>query len=390
MATVAEALAFIDACEGSTSPSINGNTSGSDSGDSPVPDKQLLTVSIDSKALKPKRKRRSKNPAGYSTRLLHRKKAEMQQLREEALQLEAKVENLRRTREVGVGALAAHATHLKSKAEFKWMEMAMIEFQRRQQSEDTNRKLRALVANQAKIDEALRGVVMKKSVLEGMDILNDTPSRIRNPLAAVDNSSVIMTELEKKVAEMYLESALLFASDTETSTIRCEMKRRVDKQLGHTVEIVSSAPLSCSIEAASSSLWKELSTIRAYPDKSYRYVSVQDAITLLSNRVVLTRAYRMLLPTDGLQLRGNAWTIFSRSKTNPSEASDIHAFVQLYMEVQPGFSARPEDVEYVRDVAFETWTTKMRGHAQFLQEMLIEAASGAPEGASQLLLKSVC
>ncbi|POM58609.1 Hypothetical protein PHPALM_36723 [Phytophthora palmivora] len=350
MATVAEALAFIDACEGSTSPSINGNTSGSDSGDSPVPDKQLSDVSIDSKALKPKRKRRSKNPAGYSTRLLHRKKAEMQQLREEALQLEAKVENLRRTREVGVGALAAHATHLKSKAEFKWMEMAMIEFQRRQQSEDTNRKLRALVANQAKVDEALRGVVMKKSVLEV-----------------------------------------------------------VDKQLGHTVEIVSSAPLSCSMEAASSSLWKELSTIRTYPDNTPNVMEKNfdqilrghagatpiNGLQFMrkfdeADRVVLTRAYRMLLPTDGLQLRGNAWTIFSRSKTNPSEASDIHAFVQLYMEVQPGFSARPEDVEYVKDVAFETWTTKMRGHAQYLQEMLIEAALGAPEGASQLLLKSAC
>ncbi|KAF1788565.1 hypothetical protein GQ600_18397 [Phytophthora cactorum] len=127
MATVAEALAFIDACEGSASPSVNGSTSGSDSGDRHYPTTKTPQ--------KPKRKRRSKNPAGYSTRLLHRKKAEMQQLREEAVRLEAQVEKLKRTQAVGVGALAVHATQLKKKADFKWMELAMIEFQRRQSAE---------------------------------------------------------------------------------------------------------------------------------------------------------------------------------------------------------------------------------------------------------------
>ncbi|KAG6945561.1 hypothetical protein JG688_00016495, partial [Phytophthora aleatoria] len=279
MATVAEALAFIDACEGSASPSVNGSTSGSDSGGSPLPDNQNVTMAIDShmntsdsRPQKPKRKRRSKNPAGYSTRLLHRKKAEMQQLREEAVRLEAQVEKLKRTQAVGVGALAVHATQLKKKADFKWMELAMIEFQRRQSAEYTNRKLRALLENQMKVDEALRGVVTKNSVLEGMNFLYDKPPTSQDPLAAVDNSSVIMAELEKKVSEMYLSSTMLFDEEAEIPKIRCEMQRRVDQQLGLTVEIVTSAPLSCSMEVASSSLWKELTTIRTYPDKSFRYV----------------------------------------------------------------------------------------------------------------------
>ncbi|KAF4030995.1 hypothetical protein GN244_ATG17086 [Phytophthora infestans] len=109
-----------------------------------------------------------------------------------------------------------------------------------------------------------------------------------------------------------------------------------------------------------------------------------------SDRVVLARAYSMLLPTDGLQLCANAWTIFSRSKLNSTEASELRAFVQLYMKIQPGLAARPEDIAYLRDVAFETWSMKMRGHAQYLQEVLVEAASDAPTGTSQLLLYSVC
>ncbi|ETK81325.1 hypothetical protein F441_13416 [Phytophthora nicotianae CJ01A1] len=421
MATVAEALAFIDACEGHVSPSVSGNTSSSDSGGSPLPDNQSLTVSTDFpsdlKPQKPKRKRRSKNPAGYSTRFLHRKKAEMQQLRDEAVRLEAQLEKLRSTRVVGVGALAAHVSQLKKKANCKWMEVAMIEFQRRQSAEYTNRKLRALLANQMKVDEALRGVVMNNSVLEGMNFLYNKPPTSRHPLATVDNSSVIMAELEKKVSEMYLESSLLFDEETGTLRLQCETQRRVDPQLGPTVEIVTSAPLSCSLEAASSSLWKELTTIRTYPDKSFRYMQTgtpnvmeksfdqilrgNDGAMPVNglqymrqfkeeNRVVLARAYRMLLPTDGLQLRANAWTIFSRSKTNPAEASELRSFVQLYMEIQPGFAAIPEDVAYLKDVAFESWSMKMRGHAQYLQEVLIEAASDAPAGTSQLLLKSIC
>ncbi|GMF16597.1 unnamed protein product [Phytophthora lilii] len=425
MATVAEALAFIDACEGSESPVSNRATSGSESGASPLPDTEnFVSIALDSveksvetKKQPPIRKRKSKNPAGYSTKLLHRKKAEMQQLREEAMRLEAKVEHLKRTRTVGVGALAAHATQLTKKAEMKWMEVAILELQRRQRSEYTNRKLKTLMANQAKVDEALRAVVMKRSVMEGMNVLFENSPSLQNPLAAVDNSSVIMAELEKKVSEMYLGSKSLFHANSDTPIISCEMRRRNDDQLGETVEIVSSAPLSCSMEAASSSLWKELTTIRTYPDKSYRYMQTSTPNVMQKNfdqilrgnsgatpinglqfmrkfeeedRVVLARAYRMLLPTDGLHLRANAWTIFSRSKAKPADASEVRAFVQLYMEVRPDFSARPEDIAYLRDVAFETWSAKMRGHAQYLQEVLIEVASEAPSGASQLLLKSVC
>ncbi|KAG7378014.1 hypothetical protein PHYPSEUDO_010698 [Phytophthora pseudosyringae] len=412
MATVAEALAFIDACE-SSSASVSGSTSGSDSARSPLPEPPAPLAS------KPKRKRHSKNPAGYSTRLLHRKKAEMQQLRDEAAHLEAQLGELTRSRAVGVGALAAHASQLKEKAGAKWMEMAAIELQRRQSSEQANRKLRALVASQAEVDAALRSVVMNKSVLKGMDLVLGEALSSQGSLAAVDNSSVIMAELENKVSHMYLDSRVLFgAADAGLPTISCEMKRRVDRERGQTVEIASGAPLACSMEAAASSLWKELTTIRTYPDKSYRYMQTSAPNAMEKNfdqilrgqagaatpinglqfmrkfdeaeRVVLARAYRMLLPTDGMHLCANAWTVFSRSKSNPMEECEVRAFVQLYMEVQPGFSARPEDVAYLKDVAFETWSMKMRSHTQYLQEVLIEAASRAPAGASQLLLKSVC
>ncbi|KAL4145194.1 hypothetical protein PRNP1_012867 [Phytophthora ramorum] len=411
LATVAEALAFIDACEGSASPSVNGSTSGSDSGGATSP--TTLQSGDNAQLSKPKRKRSSKNPAGYSTRLLHRKKAEMQQLREQALALEAKVEYLRRTKAVGVGALAAHAEQLKDRAQSEWMQVAMLEFQRRQRAEVTNRRLKELLKNHKTVDDALKGIILKPSVLQGMEVVLEKPPSVQGPLA-VDNSEVIMAQLEKKVAEMYISSKLLFEPESGELPISCEMNRRFDDQLGNVVEIVTKAPLSCPIEAASNALWKELTTIRTYPDKSYRYMQASKPNSMEKNfdqiirgkagatpvnglqfmrkfeeddRIVVTRAYTMLLPTDGMQLRGRVWTIFSRSETDPIEASEVRFFVQLYMEVQPGFNARPEDITYLRDSAFETWSSKMRGHSQYMLEMLIEAASGVP---SPALLRGVC
>ncbi|KAE8966170.1 hypothetical protein PR001_g26603 [Phytophthora rubi] len=413
LATVAEALAFIDAYEGSTS------ESGSDSVQSPHPNSSSgvdVLNSVDEQP-KPKHKRRSKNPAGYSTRLLHRKKAEMQRLREESLQLEAKVAQLRHTRAVGVGALAAHASQLKRKAEFKWMELAMAEFQRRQRSEYMNRRLTALLANQAKVDDALRGVVMKRSVLEGIDFVFEKPLTAQSSLHSVDNSSVIMAQLEIKAAEMYLGSRGLFEGESKFCTISCKMRRKADAHHGEMVEIVSCAPLSCPMEIASSSLWRELTTLRTFPDKTYRYMQASSpnvmekcfdqilrsnaAATPLNglqvmkkfeeaDRVVLVRASRMLPATDGLHLRSDAWTIFTRSEADPTEACEVRTFVQLYMERQPGLSASPKDIAYLRKVAFETWSLKMRWHAQYLQEMMIEAAAGDQAGTSQQLLKNAC
>lgn len=80
--------------------------------------------------------------------------------------------------------------------------------------------------------------------MQGMEFLFQMA---QSPLDAVDNSSVIMAELEKTASEMYLGSRVLFEKEARISTISCEMKRRVDKQLGQVVEIVSSAPLPCSM-----------------------------------------------------------------------------------------------------------------------------------------------
>ncbi|KAG7382572.1 hypothetical protein PHYBOEH_010410 [Phytophthora boehmeriae] len=422
MATVAEALAFIDSCDSEAFSSA----SGSDSGGSPLPpDKRVPSSSNvprsetvdDSFSSKPKRKRRSKSPAGYSTQLLHRKKAEMQELREQAKELEMKVEQLKRSRAVGVPAIAAHSKQLNRQADVKWMELATLEFRRRQQAEKLNRRLKKILQRQFKVDNALKAVVMKGSVLEDVDFVFGKTPTFQDSLAVVDNSEAIMAQLEKKVSEMYLESNDLFDSGMEMPSISCQMKQRFDRYLGKTIEISTSAPLACSMEIASEALWKELTTIRTYPDKSYRYMQTDKPNSMQknfdqtfqggdggvpvnglqfmrkfeeANRIVLARAYKMLLPTEGIHMGCNAWTVISRSELDPQGASDVRFFLQLFMEGEEGFSARIEDVAYLRDLAFETWSSKMRNHAQFLQEILIETGAGMSEATMKRLRAGMC
>ncbi|KAG2512927.1 hypothetical protein JM16_006636 [Phytophthora kernoviae] len=170
---------------------------------------------------------------------------------------------------------------------------------------------------------------MKRSVLKDVNFVFEKKPTFQDPLAIVDNSDVIMAQLEKKVSEMYLGTNTLFALELGAPSISCQMKQRFDRYLGKTIEISTCAPLECSMETASDALWKELTTIRTYPDKSYRYMQTSKPNSMEkkfdqilrgnggatpvnglqymrkfeeANRIVLTRASTMLLPTEGMHM----------------------------------------------------------------------------------------
>ncbi|RLN47541.1 hypothetical protein BBJ28_00002930 [Nothophytophthora sp. Chile5] len=408
LATVAEALAFIDACEGSEDPSVISNSSDDGSGSS-ASDVAAVVHSAKTSGSEEhltKRKRRAKSPAGYSTRLLHRKKEELQQLREQALELETRVEQLQLSRTGGFVVGEQHA--MQPKQQGKWMETAMLELHKRQKAEKMNRRLKFILANQAKVDDALRGLVMKRSVLDGMDFVMENQPTARSTLNAVDNSSVIMAELEKRVAQMYLDSDSMFEAKPP-SLFSSRMQPKFDEIRGKSIEIVTNAHVSSSLEAASAALWKELTTIRTYPNKlTILYLSVQmqasspnsmeknfDQILRSQagatpvnglqfmrkyeekNRMVLARAYVMLLPTDGFHLRAQAWTVITRSETDLLGGCDVRVYIQLSMEGNDGMSATAGDIAYLQDIALNTWSMKMQGHAEYLQDLMIEAADMA-------------
>jgi hypothetical protein len=85
------------------------------------------------------------------------------------------------------------------------------------------------------------------------------------------------------VARLYLDCDSVFPK-TYLPSFGCTMKPAVDQYRGRVMEIVARAPLACPMKRASDILWQELSTVRKYPDKVYRYVS---SLSCLCYRSVL-------------------------------------------------------------------------------------------------------
>ncbi|KAE9104196.1 hypothetical protein PF006_g21972 [Phytophthora fragariae] len=111
-----------------------------------------------------------------------------------------------------------------------------------------------------------------------------------------------MAQLEIKAAEMYLGSRGLFEGESKFCTISCKMRRKADAHHGEMVEIVSCAPLSCPMEIASSSLWRELTTLRTFPDKTYRYMQASSPNVMEKCFDQILRSNAAATPLNGLQV----------------------------------------------------------------------------------------
>ncbi|RLN49698.1 hypothetical protein BBJ28_00005029 [Nothophytophthora sp. Chile5] len=344
---VSEALAFIDAFEGGEERHAVVSSS-SDDGSPTSASSYVPNGRSRGQGHKPRRKR--KTQPGYSTMMLHRKKAELRDLRDEAQELEQWLERLKRSteEEMFVELPTPQKRHNESAEATEekptWMQRALLEFHKRQQAEHTNRSLRAVLENQMKVGNTLRG---------GMAFVTEAPLSVRHPLARVDNSSALIAQLEKRVDQLHWDADTVFPQK-QLPSFGCRLQPKRDKYRGRTIEIVANAPVSCPMIDASDILWQELSK---YPDKSYRYMKERGPDAMAKSFDMTLRGQRGALPVNGLQ--------FMRKY----EEAD-----RLFVECQEGFSARPEDLEYIQKIGLDAWGLKMRAYSQWLQELVVEAA----------------
>ncbi|KAG7378016.1 hypothetical protein PHYPSEUDO_010700 [Phytophthora pseudosyringae] len=382
--TVEEALAFIDSFEsilGSDTP----NSSESGAFYPAVKPKEA-----------PKRKRRS-NPPGYTTRVQQQKKAELQALRGQVHGLQQQVEQLKRLRPNTVTTRSVDPQIAEQQA--KWELLVVKQVGDRLRSEETNRKLKTILAHQVEVDKNLRRILQKRSLLQGIDFVFGNEPTSRYSFAAFENSTSIVDHLEQKVAELYLDSGSVFQAGT-LSTIACSMQMKHVSGLGMTAEALSTTPVQCPMEVAADICWRDLSVPRPCPEKwaqsmkgspphsheknwiltlqSSSYVKQVKGVQFLRkyeepNRTVIIKADLMVLNNEELQFRDQTWTVISRSESNPN-ASVVRVREQMYLDRGAGgiASARPEDVEYAQSVVLRNLNWKLREHTQHLQDQLIE------------------
>ncbi|KAL3670952.1 hypothetical protein V7S43_004137 [Phytophthora oleae] len=392
--TVEEAIAFIDSfdailgdseSDSKTSVSSLTSDSSSDSGSVyPVAKKQP-----------PKRKRKS-NPPGYTTRVQQKKKAELQQLRDQVKLLEQHSDHLKKLRPSSSESGPLDPEIAMQQA--KWEQLVAVEYEARRQSEETNRKLKAILAQQVEVDKNLRRVLQKRSLMQGIDFVFGNEPTSSYSFAAFENSKSIMDHLEQKVAKLYMDSHVIFQNDAPSS-ISCNMQMKHITTLGMTAEALSTTPVLCPMEVAADICWKDLSVHRPCPEKWARcmrgsqphsheknwiltlqcqsYVKQVKGVQFLRkyiepNRIVIIKADLMELNNEEIQFRDQTWTIISRSETNPN-AAVVRVCEQMYLDRQAGgiASARTEDVQYAQNVVLRNLNWVLRKHTQHLQDQLI-------------------
>ncbi|OWZ06473.1 hypothetical protein PHMEG_00021268 [Phytophthora megakarya] len=157
VATLEEALAFIDSLE------VESSASSSDS-DMNIPPPHSRTVQ-DSEAAKLKIKKRKRTNLSSSTRLHQRKKAEVLYLRRRAQELEDSIENLK-------AKMGNSLATINPSMGNNWMKVAETHFQARLRSEETNRSLRAIMASQMQVSDTLRGFIEKQVSFQVRQLFN--------------------------------------------------------------------------------------------------------------------------------------------------------------------------------------------------------------------------
>ncbi|KAG1692517.1 hypothetical protein DVH05_000257 [Phytophthora capsici] len=245
---------------------------------SPKKRQQKLPESSSSQTNNPTKKRRVRSDASSSTRLQQRKREELKMLREQAQELEARVELLK-TNKFLRDDVVVHGVESQKKT-LSWHDIAIDEYKERLVSEKTNRRLKSILKNQEKVNGALGTLLQKRSVLNGMDYVFSSPSGVGNLLSvasenepAADVGEHIRKELEELVQSIYKRYKTNFKATTQTPAISCDMRVKRDAKRGKIVEFVTTTPMACGVEEAGEIVWKELTTYRDYPGKTYKYVS---------------------------------------------------------------------------------------------------------------------
>uniref|UniRef100_K3W8Q7 BZIP domain-containing protein n=1 Tax=Globisporangium ultimum (strain ATCC 200006 / CBS 805.95 / DAOM BR144) TaxID=431595 RepID=K3W8Q7_GLOUD len=227
-------------------------------------------------------------------RLRARKKAEGAYLRDQVIELEAKLRQLQFARlaknplhallqlEDEESELNAeekekegHLTH-KLKTVSVWREIASIQAKERRKSEVLNVKLREAIKKQMKTRALLESLLRKKSNLQGLELLwKDQQEHLYND-SLLTKEKMFFEELREDIGEMYRMTAKLFerSPDFDVGNMTCTTQVKQDPMFGSFIEVRTSAPLRGGITDAGELVWQQtlcnttvLSSVKYYTQK---------------------------------------------------------------------------------------------------------------------------
>ncbi|KAG7375942.1 hypothetical protein PHYBOEH_001931 [Phytophthora boehmeriae] len=343
----------------------------------------------------PVKKLRPSKPAISSTEMHRRKNAEIQSLRDRAVELEALLAQLKGSKDGSCHASQSALAVMGLSDEGQrsaWENKAIARYQERSEAQKTNRRLKEILHQQSKTSKTLAKIVAGRKLRNAMNYLrNDQSPCLLDTFVTLDHTNCLKDQLETEVANRYRDFHLNFQPH-DPSMIYNAVQPKYDEQHKSTfVEFVTTTPLECSMETAHNLKWIDLESTS---DRSRRANTLEKKRTMTlyhskgtyklgklhflrrfkqKNRVIIIWADIYLLPSKKLQARSFAYSVIERSKTDPMNASVMHTMLKLQVGCLDGNDDKPtEEMKQSQDFVLGAMSRGYRKYWHYEQNRLIE------------------
>ncbi|KAG7382695.1 hypothetical protein PHYBOEH_010391, partial [Phytophthora boehmeriae] len=321
---------------------------------------QLTDSTSHDAMMPPPKKKRACRGMSSSTAIYRRKNTEIQSLREQAVELEALLAQLKGSEVGGQSALAFTESRAENQRA-KWHSEAVTRYQERSEAEKTNRQLKKIL-QQCDITSKKLGTILNGRQLDyAMEYLRTGESPcVLDALLDLDYTSRLRAQLESEVESLYRDFHNLYQPHDQSMVYSAVLPRYDEQHKSTCMEFVTTTPMECPMETAHHSTWtylkntsdptwkhntleKKVNTTLSHSKGSYEFGKLHFLRKFEEkDRVVIIWSDILLLPSKRLQVRTFAYSVIERSRTDPMHASVKHTWLKLQADFIDG--NRPTEV----------------------------------------------
>ncbi|KAG7380579.1 hypothetical protein PHYPSEUDO_007019 [Phytophthora pseudosyringae] len=236
-----DVMTFLDSCEDCSVPT-------------PSPTSVQTPLDVNRDRVK-NRRARGYSP-DYERCRREKKKAEKETLRSQVAQYETQLELLRLQRPIQ-----------RDESKWGWVHFATEEEDKRRKAEELNQQLRGLLVQQFNVAQTFKNLITQEAgfAQRVQSILSSCPPcasprmvRTFPSLSSIAAHLRGMFDRLRDSADYVFDSASIFSEDANSlGTLACSANLKYQDPIsGPCIELLSSTPLTCSMETAASMLWK--------------------------------------------------------------------------------------------------------------------------------------
>jgi hypothetical protein len=221
----------------------------------------------------PRKSSKARSNAEAVSRLRARKKAEAAYLRDQVIELEAKLKQLQLARlssnplhallqiEGDESKMSAEEKEkyltIKPKSVSVWLEIAAIQAKERYKSEALNVKLKDAIEKQVRTNKVLEDILGKKVNLQGIELLLDDQQQYLYNDSLLTTEKILLEELRESIGTMYQMVTTIFEHswDIGLDSVSCLTQVKEDPMSGPYVEVRTNTPLKGGHQEAGQFIW---------------------------------------------------------------------------------------------------------------------------------------